>query len=507
MSDLGTLAIGYCIQHQSCLVHCVDKIAPKYFEGLERHVYRAICEYFKQYRKCITRTVLEETLDGFGIDAGEVGRATSLFARASNIKADLNEFSYRLDQFKKEYLQRTMLKVVEGEIDEEGNVQNSLSEIIQQDPYKAYEIIRRQISLEVEATQNDNAHRGDAASDVEELHKNYYVVKANPEKAYGIRTGYRLIDEETLGMKRGQLWVIGGVSAAGKSIFLLNVAVNVFKAKEKYNILLLSLEMSKESYWERFVSCYGEIPEKGVIKAALSKEDEEKYDEMVKELNAEKAKGHYFHIADIPSTSALTVEAEIERIIAECSFKPDVVFVDYLDIMRAIDKRASDWLEQGAKAEELRRVAREHQIPIVTAAQLNKDKDKGTGLKRIARSKIIGDTADVFLQIMEKTNEEEAAQNSGLLLPDNIMKIFFGKIRKGQMDYCIELWKDLANMRIKNKDDKSVLEKELEALNLIGIPTEVDPIDIEANVLRPLPPAVDSGQDQKAIDSGDFFNV
>jgi len=505
MSDMGKTIIAYCIQHQSCLTHCVDRVTPKYFEGLEYHVYKAICEYFKQYKQCITRKVLDRILDGFGLDADEVARGLSLFSQASKEETSLNEFLYHLNQFKKEYLQRTMLKVIEGEVDEEGNQRNSLSDIVQRDPYEAYEIIRRQIALHVEETKNDYAQRGNAAGDLRKLLKEYYHVKAHPEEAYGVKTGYRLIDEETLGIFPGQLWTVGGASASGKSIFLLNMAVNIYKAG--HSILLVSLEMPKDSYWRRFISCYCEIPKKDATKGSLSKEDEEKFVKAVEEAEFEEAtKGHYFRVADIPA-SALTVDAEIRRAIAECASKPKAVFVDYLGIMRAIDKRPTDWQEQGRIAEELRQVARDLDVPIVTAVQLNRDKNKEAGLDRIARSKIIGETSDVFLQIMEKEDDEEESQKSGIFLPDNTMRVFFGKVREGRMDYPIELWKDFANMCIKNKDDKSVLQKELQSLNIIGMPIEIDPVDVEANMLKPLPPAVDNEQDQKALDSGDFINV
>jgi replicative DNA helicase len=506
MSDVGISIIGYCIQHQSCLIHCVDKVTPKYFEGVERHVYRAVCEYFKQYKKCLNRKVLDQALESYGLDTDIVANGVSLFMKASREEVDLNVFLHTLDQFKREYLQRTMLRVIEGEVDEEGNQRNSLSDIVQKDPYEAYDVIRKQIALCVEETKNDYAQRGNAAGDLEKLWEKYLDTEAHPEKAYGIRTGYKLIDEETLGIRRGQLWTIGGASASGKSIFLLNMAVNMYKAG--HNILLMSLEMSKESYWERFISCYCEIPEKGATKGDLSKEDKEKFRKAVEETRLEETtKGHYFRVVDIPATSALTVDAEIKRVMAECTHEPDVVFVDYLGIMRAIDKRPTDWQEQGRIAEELRQVARDLNACIITAVQLTRDKNKEAGLDRIARSKIIGETSDVFLQIMEKEDAEEESQKSGIFLPDNTMRIFFGKVRKGQMNYSIELWKDFANMRIKNKDDKSVLEKELQSLSMLGMPAEVDPVEIEANMLRPLPQAVDNGQDQKALDNGDFINV
>jgi replicative DNA helicase len=194
------------------------------------------------------------------------------------------------------------------------------------------------------------------------------------------------------------------------------------------------------------------------------------------------------------------VEAEIERAITEYAIKPDVVFVDYLGIMRSDSKGASDvdWQVQARIAEELRSLARNMQLPVVTAVQLNRDKNHGTGLDRIARSKIIGDTCDVFLQIMEKDDEEEGEETT-ITLPDNIMRVYFGKVREGRRDYIIELWKDFSNMRIKNKDDISVLSSELETLNTI------ESISVQNQDVVPLALPQDSAQDKLMRDNGDHF--
>jgi len=105
------------------------------------------------------------------------------------------------------------------------------------------------------------------------------------------------------------------------------------------------------------------------------------------------------------------VEAKYESILGV--FKPDAVFIDYLQLMKpTLGQSGTDWLDVGKVSEELHEFCRKKDIPVVTAAQ-RKAAQKKTGGKRsddlnledLGRSKMIGDNAAIVLLIANREDE------------------------------------------------------------------------------------------------------
>ena len=123
--------------------------------------------------------------------------------------------------------------------------------------------------------------------------------------------------------------------------------------------------------------------------------------------------------------------------------------------MKSIDNSTSqaDWQKVLAIAEELRGLARNKDIPVLSAVQLNRDKNKSKGTERIGRSDGVGATCDVYLQIEEKL-EEDGDDNQKKVIAldlDDVMGIYVGKMRNGETGRSFQLYKKFANMLIKNK--------------------------------------------------------
>jgi len=121
---------------------------------------------------------------------------------------------------------------------------------------------------------------------------------------------------------------------------------------------------------------------------------------------------------------------------------------------------------------------------------LNRDKKKGKGTERIGRSDGIGATCDVFLQIEEKEEEDD---DNPIFDLDDTMTIFVGKCRDGEANRSFKVYKNFANMVIKNKDiyqPKPV--QELESLN-----------EIEESDLRS---PQESAEDRTMQQDGDFIS-
>jgi replicative DNA helicase len=105
------------------------------------------------------------------------------------------------------------------------------------------------------------------------------------------------------------------------------------------------------------------------------------------------------------------VEAKYETILG--IFKPDAVFVDYLQLMKpTIGATGTDWLDVGKVSEELHEFCRKKNIPVVTAAQRKAAQKKSNGkkvddanLEDFGRSKMIGDNAAIAIMIGNREDE------------------------------------------------------------------------------------------------------
>lgn len=292
------------------------------------------------------------------------------------------------------------------------------------------------------------------------------------------------------------------VHNSGKSVALLNVAVNAYKDGE--NVLIVSIEMPKKQYFERFLACYADLPIKEIQTARLTKEQKKTVKKLGTEIKNKWNHGQqYLLIADIPNVTANTVRAEVNQAISKCGFKPDLVVVDYLGIMKSIDKEQADWQEQTKAAEELRELGRTENLAMVSAVQLNRDGKKSTGTQRIARADGIGATCDVFIQIIEP-NEKEEEENAAIIDLDDTLEIELVKNRKGEGGLSFQLYKNFANMIIRNKDVyRPHIERELESLEEIN--TELTKLSSEIKESQTINTDGEAPEDQDLRENGDFI--
>ena len=266
----------------------------------------------------------------------------------------------------------------------------------------------------------------------------YKDTKKNPELAWGYKTGFERLDQATHGVGKGEMFLVAARPGNGKSMFLLSVAINMFN--QGLNVLYVSIEMATEHMWERVCACYSGIEINKIKEASLTEEEEEKFIQTMEKM---KQAENRFEILDAPNITVPTITSEIEQMIDK--HKPDVIFIDYLGIVKPTEKGLPDNLAQASVVEELRGLARQKNIGMFTAVQLNRDssksKNKTKGTERLARSDVISATIDVGLQIEEFDVEEELTN-----LSDRV-KITAIKNRKGPFPFAFDVRKDFTRGR------------------------------------------------------------
>ena len=191
-------------------------------------------------------------------------------------------------------------------------------------------------------------------------------------------------------------------TGVGKSLFMCHVASSYLL--QGLNVLYITLEMAEERIAERIDANLFDIPMEDIRDMP-----KQLYDNKVDKLNA-KTKGQLI-IKEYPTASAHSghFRALINELTLKKSFKPDVVFIDYLNICASARFKGgniSSYFYIKAIAEELRGLAVEFDMPIFSATQTTRTGFASTdiGLEDTSESFGLPATADFMFALM--SNEE-----------------------------------------------------------------------------------------------------
>lgn len=229
----------------------------------------------------------------------------------------------------------------------------------------------------------------------------------------GLTSGFRDYDTMTGGMHPQELTIIGARPAMGKTSFLVSMALAA--ADSGNGVALFSLEMPSRDLMLRAACSRTSVPLHHVRGGTLSQSN---VTQLFGELQLLGQLPIYW--VALSSPTVLEIRTQCERIgdLLEAKGKKlSLVAVDYLQKMRPATMRKSGTREQEVSeiAQSLKCMAQKLDVPLVVAAQLNRDAVKGGTLRRpqmsdLRESGAIEQEADniVFLHredyMLEQTN-------------------------------------------------------------------------------------------------------
>lgn len=175
-----------------------------------------------------------------------------------------------------------------------------------------------------------------------------------------ITTGWKYLDEITQGgIGCGELAVVIAPTGAGKSFCLVNLGATALKAGK--NVVYYTLELKDTVIGNRFDSCITGIELDNL------RSNKDKVLEIVKELGAKLIVKQY----PTGKASTLTIRNHLHKLISS-GFKPGYVLVDYADILSPGGEFEAKRHGLQSIYEDLRAIAMEFDIPVVTASQTNR---------------------------------------------------------------------------------------------------------------------------------------
>ncbi|HEB31277.1 MAG TPA: replicative DNA helicase [Spirochaetes bacterium] len=209
----------------------------------------------------------------------------------------------------------------------------------------------------------------------------------------GIPSGYKEFDDLTSGFQNSELIIIAARPSVGKTAFALNIAQNI-GIRQKKNVAIFSLEMSKEALVQRMLCSEARIDSQKLRKGFL---ETEKWAPLT--TAAGKLADANIFIDETPGINDMQLRAKARRIQSRHGL--DLIIVDYLQLMTTIKRRNESRTQEITEiSRSLKSLARELNIPLVALSQLSRavesrGKDKRPILSDLRESGAIEQDADV----------------------------------------------------------------------------------------------------------------
>ena len=276
-------------------------------------------------------------------------------------------------------------------------------------PEDTKEVVDRAERMLLDVTNRD-VHKNEQS--LEEIMGNLYEElgrsSTESDKPLGVMTGFPKIDETLLGLRPGQMIVIGARPGVGKTSFALNLATNA--AFNGASVALFSLEMSKVEIAQRLLAANARI---GLQEIRSARIRDDQWPQILQATNDLSQLD--IMIDDTPGTTVTEIRAKARRILR--GKRLGIVIVDYLQLIsppaggRRADSRATEVSEMSRG---IKIMAKDLEVPVVALSQLNRTVENRTGkrpqLSDLRESGSIEQDADIVALLDRSMNEDEASR-------------------------------------------------------------------------------------------------
>ena len=395
--------LSYLFHDKKYIVSSMGKITKEHLPEYGV-VYSLLVSYFKKFKDIITDNMVDLQFKKKNVSPELIVKYKILISEV-RLETEFNEgeFNSLVAELIEQYQRKVCLDMA--------------SEIVNFNPQhcnsKDFEFLKEKLKKSVFKINNqgeDIRKEGSVTSSAKSRLERYKRVKEHPEELNFTTSGFRHIDEVMGGYRPGELIYVIGRKGDGKSVFLLNTAYGMWKAGK--NVIIFSLEISKEDYERRFDSLAAGVQSKGLKMGTLTPQEEKIYEDYLikqdKGLTPDGEQCGVLYIVDhAPGMTTAFMESKIEEVEQVMGIKFDVAISDYSGIMKdnagANEKRHI----YGNIALDLKTLAREKDMIVISAAQKNrasvKDGKNGValvGTEAVAESDSVSDHIDAGFDIM-----------------------------------------------------------------------------------------------------------
>jgi replicative DNA helicase len=243
----------------------------------------------------------------------------------------------------------------------------------------------------------------------------------------GLATGYHKLDELTCGMHPGEMTILAARPSMGKTSILMNMA-EYMAVEDGVPIAFFSLEMSAQQIAQRLLSSHAGYDMQKMRRGMVSPDD---WTQL--QMAAGRLQEAPIYIDDSPALTITQMRAKARRL--KSAYDIQAIFLDYLQLM-SYSGRADSRQEQITEISRgIKALARELQVPVIAAAQLNRGPaDRPTHRPRMSDLRESGSIEQDADLVMLLHNEDYYKRGEPDYEPTGLTELIIAKQRNGPTD-------------------------------------------------------------------------
>jgi replicative DNA helicase len=230
-----------------------------------------------------------------------------------------------------------------------------------------------------------------------------------------LKTGFRDLDSKLNGLWPGQLIIIAGRPAMGKSTLAMNIVENIATAENRVGVGYFSLEMSDDLINARSIASQGRVNLKAFARQVATESDFQKVSAACGKLIKAPIDIDYS-----PGITITQLRARARRMVAQGGAK--MIVVDMIQLVSAPGHRGRT-AEVDEVARGLKSLAGELNIPVIGVSSMNREIDKDDNrrprLSDLRESGEIESSADVVAMLWcpDPTSEVDSTVRMSVNIP------------------------------------------------------------------------------------------
>ncbi|MEU9797203.1 replicative DNA helicase [Streptomyces sparsogenes] len=227
----------------------------------------------------------------------------------------------------------------------------------------------------------------------------------------GVPTGYNDLDLLTKGWQPGQLIVLAGRPAMGKSTVALDCC-RAAAIKNGLGVALFSLEMSEDEIGMRVLSAEAKVGLHHLRGGTVTDEDWVRIGRRLPDIGSAR-----LHVDDSPGLTLADIRTRSRRLAARDGL--DLVVVDYLQLITPAGSRRGSSRQEDVAAisRGLKLLAKDLRVPVIALSQLNRGsemrQDKRPQVSDLRESGAIENDADVVVLLHREDAYERESPRAG----------------------------------------------------------------------------------------------
>ena len=324
-----------------------------FYHSENRNIYDAICELLKHNKPADILTVKEQIIKISG-DSDSIFPYLAEIVENTPIASNIETYAKHIRELSVyRQLIKTGMEITNSAYQKRNTDVGELLDISEKKIFK--------IADQVLRNKQDVINVKDVIKDV--VNKIHEMQETEGFK--GLETGFTKLDEITSGFQNGDLIIIAGRPAMGKTSIAMNIAEHV-SIHNSIPIMIFSLEMSTEQLITRMISSFGRINSEKLRKGDLKEADWQDFNHAVQSFEQST-----ILIDETPSITPAEIRAKCRRIKRQYP-NLGLIVIDYLQLMTVYGKSENRVQEISEISRSLKALAKELNIPVIAISQLNR---------------------------------------------------------------------------------------------------------------------------------------